>query len=354
MTNSAEKEVIKPPRLKRGDKVGVLCPSWGGPSLFPQVYERGLRNIEELLELQIVELETARMPAATLAREPATRARAIEEAFLNDELTAIISAIGGSDSVRLLPYLDREIARRHPKILLGFSDTTTLLTHFAQAGLVTFQGPSIMAGFSQMHLFPPEVVEWIRTILFGDEFQTLELPLFSHYSEGYTGFDLPVNPGLPREVQGDQLVLKFIQGQGRVQGRLFGGCMEVLEMMKGTTFWPSSDFFQGKILIFETSEESPSPSFVEFWLRNYGMQGVFEKIAGILVGWPYNYTPQQKEELEGILKRVVTEEFERPDLPIVSNLSFGHTDPQLLLPLNGMCEIDCTGKRVRLLERVVL
>lgn len=84
------------------------------------------------------------------------------------------------------------------------------------------------------------------------------------------------------------------------------------------------------------------------------MQGVFEKIAGILVGWPYNYTPQQKEELEGILKRVVTEEFERPDLPIVSNLSFGHTDPQLLLPLNGMCEIDCTGKRVRLLERVVL
>lgn len=354
MTPKPQEEIIKPPRLKQGDKVGVLCPSWGGPSLFREVYERGLKNIEELLGLQIVELETARMPAAILAREPETRARAVEEAFIREEIRAIISAIGGSDSVRLLPYLEGEIARKHPKILLGFSDTTTLLTHFAQSGLITFQGPSVMAGFSQLHLFPPEVVGWMKTLLFKGDFERIELPKFSHYSEGYTGFHNPVDPGLPRELKEDNWGLRFIQGEGRVQGRLFGGCMEVLEMMKGTSFWPSPDFFHGKILLFETSEECPPLSFVEFWLRNYGMQGIFDRVSGILFARPFGYTYEQKEELERVMKRVVSEEFGQADLPIVFNLPFGHTDPQLLLPLNGMCEIDCSEERVSLIGGVVL
>lgn len=59
---------------------------------------------------------------------------------------------------------------------------------------------------------------------------------------------------------------------GSIQGQLFGGCIEVLELMKGTDFWPDKNFWNGKILFFETSEEKPSVDRVRYMLRNYGIQ----------------------------------------------------------------------------------
>ena len=108
----------------------------------------------------------------------------------------------------------------------------------------------------------------------------------------------------------------------RVRGDLFGGCIEVLEFLKATDFWPPKNFWNGKILFLETSEEKPPINNVKRMLRNYGVQGVFEKISAILFGRARDYTDEEKDQLDKMIVRVVAREFGQKDLMIVSNIDF--------------------------------
>jgi muramoyltetrapeptide carboxypeptidase LdcA involved in peptidoglycan recycling len=139
---------IKPTRLAIGDTLAIVSPSWGGPSIFPDIYNSGIEYLKSL-GLKIKEYPSSKADAKYIYSNPEFRARDINDAFADDTVNAIISTIGGDDSVRLLPYLDRNIAINNPKILMGYSDTTVLTTFYNNAGIVTFNGPSVMAGFSQ-------------------------------------------------------------------------------------------------------------------------------------------------------------------------------------------------------------
>lgn len=141
---------VKPKRLKQGDTVAIISPSSGLPNLFPQVYQHGLKQLRERFNLNIKEMPTAMMDMDTLYRNPQRRAEDINAAFADPTVDAIITTIGGDDSVRVLPYLDLDTIRANPKIIMGYSDATTFLTYLNQHGLVTFNGSSIMAGFSQL------------------------------------------------------------------------------------------------------------------------------------------------------------------------------------------------------------
>ena len=157
---------IRPPKLNSGDTIATLSPSWGGPSLFPHIYDHGIKMLQETLSLVIKEYPTAKMDAHELYLHPEVRAADINAAFADPEIKAIIASIGGDDSVRILPYLERETIRNNPKILMGYSDITTLLTYCNQLGLITFNGPAIMAGFCQLAHWPASFVDHVRTILF--------------------------------------------------------------------------------------------------------------------------------------------------------------------------------------------
>jgi muramoyltetrapeptide carboxypeptidase LdcA involved in peptidoglycan recycling len=143
---------------------------------------------------------------------------------------------------------------------------------------------------------------------------------------------------------------RLIQGEGIVSGELFGGCIEVLDFLKGTDFWPSKDFWDGKILFFEISEAKIPVEPVKWTLRNYGVQGIFDKVAAILFGRPRDYSTDQRQELDAAIKEIVGVEFERPDLPVMTNMDFGHTDPQIVLPLGVKAELDCESRTLRLIE----
>jgi muramoyltetrapeptide carboxypeptidase LdcA involved in peptidoglycan recycling len=138
------------------------------------------------------------------------------------------------------------------------------------------------------------------------------------------------------------------------RGELFGGCIEVLEFLKGTRFWPEPEFWSGKLLFLETSEEKPSLEQVRRWLRNYGLQGVFERVSGLLFGRPAYYSREEKAALERVLLDVVAGEFGQAELPMVANVDFGHTEPQLIVPLGVRAEVDCEARRLRLLEPAVV
>lgn len=342
-------DLIKPPRLKSGDTIAVLSPSSGLPHMFPHVYQEGLKNLRETFGFNILEMPTAMMDDDSLYRNPQQRAQDINDAFANPDVQGIISSIGGDDSVRILEYLDLDLILNNPKVIMGYSDATTFLTYLTQQGLVTFNGSAIMAGFSQLKAFPPTYVDHIRTLLMTD-FEKYTYQPYGVYIERYRDWNDPANVGQIEEIIEETIGWQWVQGTGTVTGRLFGGCIEVLEFIKGTPYWAKADFWDDKILFFETSEEVPTIDNVKYFLRNYGSQGILKRISGILFARARDYSDEDKHALTEMIHKVLTIEFNLPDLPVVANLDFGHTDPQWILPNGVLTEIDCSAKTICLLE----
>ena len=338
---------VRPARLRPGDHVAVLSPSWGGPHAFPHVFESGLATLRGW-GLVVREYPTTRAPDAVLRREPARRAADLDDAFGDPTIRGIFMSIGGDDSIRLLPFLDLAAAAADPKVLMGYSDATTLLLAYRRAGLVTFHGPSVMAGLSQMGSLPPAYGAHVRGMLFEPASTHAYVP-YGIRVDGYPDWRDPANVGLadpPRRDGGPRVV----QGSGRVTGELFGGCIEVLDWLRGTAAWPDPDEWTGRLLLVEPSEEKPSPEQVTRILRSFGVAGVLDGIVGVLVGRARDHTRTEEAALEAAIRAVVGGEFGRADLPIVANLDFGHTDPQWVLPLGVRAEMDVDARSLRLVE----
>ena len=88
-------------------------------------------------------------------------------------------------------------------------------------------------------------------------------------------------------------------------------------------------------------------------LRNYGSQGILQSISGMLLARPMNYAGEMTRILYGEIQRVLAE-FGRADLPVVANMDFGHTSPQMVVPIGGFAMIDPSAKRVAMLESAVM
>lgn len=339
--------MIKPQKLSQGDTIAVISPSAGLPSLFPHVYEKGLDVLRKKFGLKIKEYPTARGGIDELYNDPKKRAEDINQAFKDEEIKAIITSIGGDDSIRILQYLDPKIIKQNPKIIMGFSDTTTILNYINQLGIITFNGPAIMAGFAEMEEYP-KYIEHIKNMLFktNKEFEYSE---YKEWSNEYLDWDKKENTGKVGKKHKNK-GWNWLQGGKPVQGKLYGGCIDVLDMIKGTEFWPKREFWKNKILFFETSEDKPSPDFVSHVLRNFGVQGILNNIKAILVGRPRDYSEEETKELEEKIINVVNKEFNCKDTPIVTRMDFGHTDPQIIFPLGTKAEVDPKNKKFRLIE----
>lgn len=265
-------------------------------------------------------------------------------------MSGVIASIGGDDSARILRYLDPDVICANPKILVGYSDTTTQIVFCHDLGLTTFYGPSIMAGFAQLLNFP-EAEAHIRQMLFEPDDMFRYEP-FPQWSNGYAEWSEPGNARRVAELRPHD-GWHWLNGSGVRSGRLFGGCFEVFEFLKGTKHWPAEHFWRDRIIFLETSEDKPSISQIRYWLFNYGLQGVFDRAAGLLIGRARDYTADEKAELDQMILETVVHQFGARDLPIITNMDFGHTDPQWILPLGISAELDCEQKSFRLLEAAV-
>ncbi|MEP6775025.1 MAG: S66 peptidase family protein [Chloroflexota bacterium] len=331
----------KPKKLVPGSRVAVVSPSWGGPSRLPARYEMGLRELRERFGFDVVEMPHTRADATWIWRNPQARADDINAAFADSSIEGIFTSIGGDDSVRILPYLDARVIRDNPKVFLGFSDTTTLHVFCLLAGLQTFYGPSVMAGIAENGGTMAYTEEWIRKALMSGEAIGEIRPssewadVYQFWEDGKADEPLATQPNAG---------WNWLQGEKRVEGHLVGGCLDVFEFFKGTQWWPGMEVWEGAVFYWETSEDAPSFSTVTHWLRNYGMLGILDKIAAMVVGRPAGYTADQRDDVDKEIVKVVAGEFGRSDLPIVTGLDFGHTSPQMVIPNGGRMVID-PGKR---------
>lgn len=342
-------EVVKPRRLLAGDRIAAVSPSWGGPGAYPGRYAAGKRQFEAEFGISVIEMPHTLAPPDWVRANPKARADDLMAAFADPTISGILATIGGDDAIRLLPHLDLSVIRRNPKAFTGFSDTTGLHLACWAAGLGTFYGPSLMAGFGENGGMHRLTADGVRRALFEPE----PIGVVGRNTEGWTAERLDWGDPVQQE-QRRVLQLadppRILQGNGRVSGRLLGGCAEVLEMVKGTAWWPPLSAWDGAILFYETSEDAPDPGFVRYWLRNFAAQGILGRLGGLLLARPDpGGDPTYRARLEAAIMETLAEEG-RSDLPVLSGLDFGHTSPMLTLPYGVMATIDCAAASLTITE----
>ncbi|WP_100011589.1 S66 family peptidase [Lentibacillus sediminis] len=337
----------KPNKLQPGDKVATVSPSSGaaGEPALKWRYEQGVQRLRDVFSLEVVDMPNSLKGVDYLYENPQARAVDLMEAFRDDSIKAIIANIGGSESIRLLPYIDFDVIRNHPKIFMGYSDVTIPHLFCYKAGLSSFYGPAIMTDFAENVEMDAYTIEMVKRTLFSNDSIGNIQPASEWTSEHLEWGDI-ANKRTRRTMQPNQ-GYEVLQGAGVVQGRLIGGCMGVLEFAKGTSIWPDESYWEDSILFFETSEEKPAPEMITRWLRNYAAQGILHKTNGIIFGKPQNetYYDEYKEAIQTVMK-----EYQLQDLPILYNLNFGHTEPKTILPYGAMAEVNCDDRTFAILE----
>lgn len=341
--------LARPPMLRPGDKVAAISLSWGGAATFPHRYEAGARQLEAAFGVRVVPTAHALRDAAWLARNPRARAEDLMAAFADPAVRGIIATIGGDDSIRTLPYTDLGVIRANPKVFMGFSDTT--VTHLAcyAAGLASFYGPCVMVGIAENGGMLPHVEGSIRRALFSPE-PIGELRPAQAWTVEHLDWADPANQGRRRALTPSP-GWRWLQGEGPVEGRLLGGCLEVLDWLRGTPVWPAPASWDGAVVFLETSEEAPSPLAVTRMLRAMAAAGALERAAALLLGRPGGGVPEaQFAAYDEALLGVVRDELGRPDMPVVTGMDFGHTEPNSVLPLGALARVDPVARSVAILE----
>lgn len=341
--------LIKPVKLTSGDKVATVSPSWGGAG-DPELrwrYEQGVKRLEEIFGLEVIAMPNSLKGSTYLYENPRARAEDLMTAFQDKEIKAIFANIGGDDSIRLLPYIDFNVIRANPKIFVGYSDVTIAHLFCLKAGISSFYGPAILTDFAENVAMDPYTVEMVKRTLFSNQvIGEIEPP------KQWTSEFLAWEQGNQFQKRKMQLNngYELLQGKGIAKGHLIGGCIEVLEFAKGTTLWPNNDVWDNSILFFETSEEKPEPSYIKYWLRNYAAQGILQRTNGIIFGKPLDemYYEEYKTEIITAMR-----EYGLENLPILYNLSFGHTEPKFILPYGRVAEINCVETTFSILENGV-
>ena len=346
--------MIKPRKLQRGQTVAAVTLSWGGPGAFRHRYEVGKRQLEEEFGLRVVAMPHALRDPDWIARNPAARADDLMQAFADPGIAGIVSTIGGDDSIRLLRYLDLDVIRDNPKVLLGFSDTT--VTHFAayRAGLVSFYGPSLMLGFAENSGMFAYMVDSLRRMLFTAEPIGVMPPNVAGWTVEHLDWADPSNQVRRRKLQ-PPAGWHWLQGSGTVQGHLIGGCVEVLEFLRGTDLWPDLDRWNHAILFIETSEVTTTPERLSWILRTYAAMGILGRLAGILIGRPGGalYSVAEYREYDDAVLKIVRDEEGRDQLPVITMMDFGHTDPGFVLPYGVQAQISCERREFAVIESAV-
>ena len=338
--------LIKPKKLQPGDKIATVSPSWGGAgdSELRWSYEQGVQRLKEVFGLEVVAMPNSLKGTDYLYQHPKARAEDLMTAFKDDSVKAIIANIGGEDSIRLLPYIDFDVIRKHPKIFMGYSDVTISHLFCHKAGISSFYGPAILTDFAENIEMAPYTIEMVKRTLFSDKWIGEIQPAKEWTSEHLEWIES--NKNKQRKMQ-KNLGCELLQGTGIVQGRLIGGCLEVLEFAKGTEIWPEKKCWKDSILFFETSEEKPAPDLMKYWLRNYAAQGILQRAKGIIFGKPKDekYYEEYKKAILCVMR-----EYRLEDLPVLYNLNFGHTEPKFILPYGAKAEIDCLEGSFSILE----
>ncbi|MBL7257387.1 S66 peptidase family protein [Paractinoplanes lichenicola] len=335
-----------PTKLKPGDRVAVVSPSWAGPGVYPATHERALRRIRDELGLEPVEFPTTRTPGAPAA----DRAADLMAAFADPTIRAVFAAIGGADQITVLPHLDPAPFQADPKPYFGYSDNTNLLNWLWSHGVAGYHGGSTMVHLTRR--LDPAHLTSLRAALF----ETVDLPItpLPEFSEEESDWADPASLDTP---------LAAVPSPGWswhrpdtvVTAPTWGGNLEILHWNLAAGRWIlPNERYAGSILLLETSEEMPPAEEVFRMLRNAGERGLLEQFPAVLVatakaalfGEPASAEERAEyrdDQRAAVLKAMAAY---NPAAMVVFGIDFGHTTPQWILPYGGRMTIDGPNRTI--------
>lgn len=304
-----------PTKLKKGDTIGVIAPS----------------NYIEKDDLEYINASIALMEASgfkvkfgkyvfedTLGygTSPEKRAADINWAFTDGEVKAIMCVKGGEDSNTTLDYIDYEMIKKHPKIICGFSDNTSILNAIHEkTGLVTYHGPTFKSLTSWETGYAYK--QFIKT--FAENTESL---IMGEPEDEYT----------------------TIQA-GQATGELVGGNLSLFTKLVCGKYAVN---LQDKILFLEELGFEAAPEMVNSNIYYLKQNGVFDRIAGLWIG---NYEHPSKVSIEKIIKNAIGDEYK---FPIIKSDNFGHIDKKIIIPIGTKAEINTNEKiKIKLVEKCV-
>ena len=282
---------VKPPALRPGDTVGIVAPASNVNQADLEAGCEALRRagyrpfyFDSILDRDLYF-------AGSLQR----RARELEEMFTRDDVRAILCARGGYGANYLLPELDLEKIKRNPKIFVGYSDITCLLTHFLDAaGLVTFHGPMVSKDWN--HANGIDLASWQSAL------------------SKTASWAVPVSDTVRALTEGE------------AEGTLYGGCLSILVASLGTPYEIKTE---GTILFLE--DVAAKPYQIDRMLMQLKLAGHLNGVRGIVFGEMLDciQSANQDYTLQEVIKRIVGD----LGIPVAYGLKTGHvTSNNVTLP----------------------
>jgi muramoyltetrapeptide carboxypeptidase len=298
--------ILKPPALKQGDKVGIIAPA---SNIQRELLESGIAGLQrrgyETVYLPGI-LERDVYFAGPLDR----RLHELYEMLERDDVAVVICARGGYGANYLLERLDYDIFRKHPKVIVGYSDNTSLLSAIHdRSGLVTFHGPMATKDFAL-----PDGVEdssWRNAV------------------HGAAAWNISTD--------GVQVLR-----EGRAQGRLYGGCLSMLVASLGTPYEIRTE----DIILF-VEDIAAKPYQIDRMLMQLRLAGKFDRVRGFIFGEMLDCVqgPGQDYSLQQVILRVL----EGYRVPILYGLRSGHVSREnITLPIGVQAEVTTEGAKPQL------
>ncbi len=321
--SAPSRKLVKPPRLREGDVLGLVAPArfvgdrFGLDSIMATVRAMGLepKAAPHLLDRE-----------GYLAGSDAARAGDLMAMFTDPKVRGIMSVAGGWGCARILPLLDFDRIAANPKIFAGFSDNTALhLAFAARTGVASIHGPNASASW------PPAAWDSFHALAFEGATPTWRVP-----------------EGVGANLSGRGKDLRTFRG-GKAQGRLLGGNLTVLTGLVGTPYLPD---FTGAVLFIEDTNESEYR--IDRMLTQLALAGVFDKVAGVVFGQCTGCRNPDGGYSNFTIYEVLDRQFSALKVPAFQGLQIGHVAAQLSVPVGLPVEIDADAGTMRLLEPAVI
>ena len=312
--------IIKPKKLQKGDKVGIISPS--EPVCFKNKLKNGIKELEKLGLKVILGKNIFKRHGEYMAGTVKERVDDFHAMIKNRQIKAIFTSLGGFCVNQLLPYIDFPLVKKNPKIILGFSDISVLLNAiYKKTGLVTFHGPSI---------------EFV-------------MPKWDKFTKNY--FIRAIFESRPLGKISKLTPWKIIK-PGKTTGRLIGGNLTCIRTLIGTEFEPD-----WKNAIFFWEDWNETSENLDHHLTHLKLAGVFDKIKGMIIGKLSNIKKTEDKYLKNLsfftVEKIISERTAEYNFPIISRVNFGHNCEQITIPIGIKATIDTSKKLFSIDEAAV-
>lgn len=304
-------------RLKEGDTIGLVAPA-GIESM-----EKIERGIDKLRSLGF-HVKTGRHiydKWGYFAGTDRDRAEDVMEMFENNQVDMVLCVRGGYGAMRILPYLNFDRLKKHPKIFMGYSDITVLLnTIYERETLITFHGPMVSSNL--------EVSETLDSFL-------------NTIMKGYKEYSLE-NPTITPMISNTDK---------SAEGRIAGGNLSLICSVLGT---PYEVDMKDKLLFIE--EVGETPYRIDRMLTQLQLSGGLKDCSGIILGQFTDCDGSEEDKTKEdkfSLTQVLEDRIMSLNKPVLIGFMCGHDNPKLVLPIGAKARLNCRESKIEIMQPVV-